>query len=129
MKTDAAFREIVAAGHATYAAFAGVMLACHRQMSRHLPADLFADPARALLLELFIAEEASVATSVGVACLAAGVPQSTALRWVDTLKGKGLIQTIPDKADRRRTLVRLTEPAHASMTAYLNSVSPVPLSR
>lgn len=128
MKVDTMFREIVAAGQATYAAFAGILLASHRQMSRHLPADLFGDPARALLLELFIAAETRAATPVGVACLATGVPQSTAMRWVETLKAKGLIHTTADETDRRRTLVRLTEPAHAALAAYLRSVSPVPLS-
>jgi DNA-binding transcriptional ArsR family regulator len=127
VKVDLAFSDIIAAGKASYADFAGIVLASHQQMTKHLPAELFADPARAMLLELFIAEERRVATSVGVACIASGVPQSTALRWVESLRDRGLIHTATDRNDRRRTLVRLTETAHSAMTAYLRSVSPVPL--
>lgn len=129
MKIDTAYADIVAKGRASYAAFAAITLASHQQMNKYLPAELFGDPARSLLLELYIAEESGAVTPVGVACLAAGVPQSTALRWVETLKMRGLIHAVTDRNDRRRTLVRLTESAHVAMSTYLNSITPVPLFR
>src|SRR4051794_8302330 len=53
--------------------------------SRFLPADLFADPAWDILLELLRAEAAQQRISVSNLCIAANAPPTTALRYIKTM--------------------------------------------
>jgi DNA-binding MarR family transcriptional regulator len=52
-------------------------------------------------------------------CIASGAPTTTALRRIEDLAEAGLIERMPDPADRRRILVRLTEAGRARMDAFL----------
>lgn len=69
---------------------------------------LFSDPAWDIMLDLFIAKNQHL-ISVSSACIAAAVAPTTALRWIDILIKKGLVERTPDQFDRRRTFVRLTK--------------------
>ena len=69
---------------------------------------LFGDPAWDMLLDLLTNEDRLHRVSVSSACIAACVPQTTALRWLSTLEDYGLIERIKDLADGRRTFVKLT---------------------
>lgn len=82
-------------------------------------ADLFADPAWDMLLDLFAAglEEAQV--SVSSLCIAAAVPPTTALRWIGILSDRRLIERRPDPQDRRRAFLALSPQAEAAMRGYL----------
>jgi DNA-binding MarR family transcriptional regulator len=86
--------------------------------------DLFADPAWDVLLDLFVAEHAGRKVSVSSACLAAGVPLSTALRWLSKLENKGLIVRRPDELDARRTHVQLTDDAVERIQSLLQTLWP-----
>ena len=97
--------------------------------------DLFGEPAWDMLLDLYICDRQGKRVSVTAACLGAGVPETTALRWLKQLEKNGLLLREADRRDGRRSFVRLSELGYAKMTAYLQanrpaaarSVMPVPL--
>jgi len=89
---------------------------------RHFPADLFADPAWEVLLDLTRAELEGQQVSVSSVCIAASVPMSTALRWVRQMTDAGLLRRWTDPRDRRRDLIALTPATSASMKDYLRAV-------
>lgn len=82
-------------------------------------ADLFADPAWDMLLDLYASEIEKHDISVSSACLAAGVPNSTALGWLVKLEKRGLLTRLRDPADGRRTFLRLTPNASRAIAAWL----------
>ena len=82
-------------------------------------ADLFSDPAWEMLLDLAVAAESGRSISVTSLCIASGAPTTTALRRIEDLQAAGLVERLPDSADRRRIIVRLTEKGKASMQAFV----------
>lgn len=100
--------------------FARTVLAARRKISDFLPGDLFSDPARDLLIDLFIAHHARKQVSVSSACLAAAVPATTALRWIHRMKGEGLLVSGDDPQDHRRVYVELSDRALAAVHEYLS---------
>lgn len=92
-----------------------------RRRSRELcfPAGLFADPAWDILLDLTVAHIEQQDLSVTDVCVAAAVPQTTALRWISTLEREGLIDRTPDPRDSRRVIVRLSDEGWERMERYL----------
>lgn len=92
-----------------------------RRRARELcfPAGLFADPAWDILLDLTVARIERQDLSVTDVCVAAAVPQTTALRWIGTLEREGLIDRTPDPRDSRRVIVRLSEDGWERMERYL----------
>jgi hypothetical protein len=97
---------------------ARALLAERRRFERAFGPELFADPARDILLDLFIAAEEQHVISISSCCIAAQVPQTTALRWINQLGERGLIEYLDDPTDRRRRLVRLTAETHRALSAY-----------
>jgi CheY-like chemotaxis protein len=98
------------------------MIACRSLRARHLPGELFADPAWDILLDLMRAELAGEHVSVSSVCIAASVPMSTALRWVKQMTDAGLLKRWTDPRDRRRDLICLSDSASTSMKRYLATV-------
>ncbi|MDE2596772.1 MAG: MarR family transcriptional regulator [Sphingomonadales bacterium] len=90
-----------------------------RRRGKHFRETLFCDPAWDILLDLFIATERGRDISVTSACLAAGVPSTTGLRWLHILEDEGLVISEPDAHDGRRRFIRLTRDAMARMRACL----------
>ncbi|HWK36460.1 response regulator transcription factor [Sphingomonas sp.] len=88
--------------------------------ARFFPADLFAEPAWDILLDLTRARLNGHEVSVSSVCIAAGVPMSTALRWVKLMTERGLLRRWTDAKDRRRDLIALTDKAMANMLQYLS---------
>ncbi|MGE0715947.1 MAG: response regulator [Alphaproteobacteria bacterium] len=93
---------------------------------RHFPQHLFADPAWDMLLDLTLAKLSSKEISVSSVCLAAGVPQSTALRRLQDLERSGLVRRRRDRDDRRRIFVELTEDAMQRIFRFLTVISMAP---
>lgn len=85
----------------------------------------FADPAWDLLLDLYVATVEDRPLAVGDACVGARVPQTTALRWIDQLERMGKIKRSADPADRRRTLVSLTDTQLSVMDRFFRSLGDV----
>lgn len=93
-----------------------------RLRSRFFSAELFADPAWDMLLDLYAADLGQHQVSVSSVCHAADVPTTTALRWLSTLEKAGLIIRSNDPFDARRVFVKLSENGLASMDAYFSAL-------
>ena len=95
------------------------LISSRLRRSDFFSADLFADPAWDILLDLASARLAGKAVPVSSACAAASVPTSTALRWIRHLVKAGLVRRWTDPSDRRRDLVELNDHAMEAMRSYL----------
>jgi len=99
-------------------------LRARRLRERLLPAELFADPAWDMLLDLYASEFERQRVSISSACIAAAVPATTALRWLTRLEELALIERQDDPHDSRRSFVRLTTNARECIEQWL-SQSPI----
>jgi hypothetical protein len=86
-------------------------LRARRARDELLGADLFADPAWDMLLDLFACHLEGRPVSVTDACIAACVPPTTALRWLARLEHGGVVVREADPGDRRRFYLRLAPSA------------------
>ncbi len=98
-------------------------LASRRLRENLLPAELFADPAWDMLLDLFASELEGKRVSVSSACIASCVPPTTGLRWLSHLETLGMISRESDPIDARRTYIRLTNAAREPIRQWLERVS------
>ena len=85
-------------------------------------AELFADPAWDMLLELYATQLGSKEISVSSLCIAASVPATTALRWINVLEREGLVVRRADPKDGRRTFIHLAPPGIAGMNRFFGSI-------
>jgi len=91
----------------------------HRQLrARHFDAQLFADPAWDMLLDLTAARAEHRRVSVTSLCIASGVPPTTALRWIGQMVEQGLFARVGDQTDRRRAFIELSERCADAMARY-----------
>lgn len=97
--------------------------------ARFLPSDLFADPVWDMLLELFRAELAQQRISVSSLCIAANVPSTTALRYINTMVQRGMINREPDRCDGRRVYVSLAPQISKALCSYFINVIQRPVAR
>jgi len=93
-----------------------------QQRARFFDADLFADPAWDMLLDLAAARAEGQQVSVTSLCIAAGVPPTTALRWIGQMVHAGLFERVEDTQDRRRAFIRLADSAAHAMARYFAAV-------
>ena len=99
------------------------MIAQRRLRDRFFEPGLFEEPEWDMLLDLMAARIEGKTVSVSSLCIAAAVPQSTALRAIGGMTAVGLFERHPDPGDARRVLMRLSDPAAAAMTRYLAAIS------
>lgn len=99
-----------------------LIVAARKARERFLPADLFADPAWDVLLDLYLAKLRQERRSISDACVASGVAASTALRWLSHLEQAGLVRRSPDKLDGRRTWIELTDSGSGALAGYFSAV-------
>jgi hypothetical protein len=97
------------------------MLRLRRDRDRYFPAEIFADPAWDMLLDLTAAQLEGKLVPVSSLCIAAAVPTTTALRWVRSLTEAGLLERQVDPSDARRSHIRLSDDTSAAMLAYLRA--------
>ena len=100
----------------------GELLKLRRNRDRFFPAEIFADPAWDILLELYAAELGQRRMTVSCVCTAACVPATTALRWINTLEENQLVQRRDDRFDGRRVFLSLTDDGLAAMNDYFDTV-------
>jgi hypothetical protein len=93
-----------------------------RRREGALGAELFADPAWDMLLDLFVQEVRGRSIDISSLCMAAAAPPTTALRYVGNLVRAGLIVRVPDKRDGRRHVVQLTPYARENISSFLHGV-------
>ncbi|MEQ1687086.1 MAG: MarR family winged helix-turn-helix transcriptional regulator [Sphingopyxis sp.] len=105
--------------HATVSAREVRRVIRERRMRDELfPADLFADPAWDMLLDLYAAKLDRARVSVSSLCIAAAVPATTALRWIKTLSDASIFRREADQHDGRRIFVALSDQATDAMHRY-----------
>ncbi|MBZ6378425.1 hypothetical protein B5C34_12940 [Pacificimonas flava] len=91
-----------------------------RLRSDFFPADLFADPAWDILLDLAASRHEGRSVSVSSLFIAAAVPTTTALRWIKALTDAGLLERCPDPQDGRRSFITLSDRTATLMERYLD---------
>lgn len=101
------------------------VIRARRLRARFFDADLFADPAWDMLLDLFQAEIAQHRVPVSSLCIAAAVPPTTALRWIKTMTDAGLFHRRADPHDGRRVFVELAPQASGAMRRYFAQVGSI----
>jgi hypothetical protein len=79
-----------------------------------------ADPGWDILLELYAIELENGQATITDVCKAAGVANTTGLRWVGELQRMGLLTRMEDESDRRATLLRLSSRGLAAMNEYFD---------
>jgi DNA-binding transcriptional ArsR family regulator len=105
------------------ASIAFALYASRRMRDRHLPGDLFGEPAWDMLLDLFVRGTQGKKTAVTSLCLASGVPATTALRWIKSLQDAGLVLREESEQDRRVAYLKLSASGFAALRRYLIGVA------
>jgi hypothetical protein len=82
-------------------------------------ANLFADPAWFIMLDLFVRQHSGLQTTVSSACHASFSPVTTALRHLAILTERKIIEREYDPVDQRRVFVKLTQEASAEIQRTL----------
>jgi len=90
--------------------------------SRYFDGFHLGDPVWGILLDVYVAEAREQRSSVTSLSLAASVPRSTGLRWVNVLIQEGKLIREPDVQDRRRHWVRLSAEARAALESYFDEL-------
>jgi len=85
----------------------------------HFGIDL-GEPARNMLLALYAAQLEECALGQTRLAMAAAVPLTTASRWIETLRERGLVEATPQP--RHRWRLTLTADAVTAIDAYLAAV-------
>ena len=88
-----------------------------RLRGRHLPGLSLGEPAWDILLDLAIAHYWRRETSVTSLCIAADVPSTTALRWINSMTKAGLIVRRPCQRDGRRSFLAIAPASYQAMLA------------
>lgn len=89
-----------------------------RMREQFFPADLFADPAWDMLLDLYAAQLERQPVAVSSLCIAAAVPATTALRWIKTMTDTGMFERHADPRDGRRIYIGLASNTAQAMERY-----------
>lgn len=100
------------------------VIAARAARRQFFAADLFADPAWDILLELYALHCEQQRTSVSKLCIAVAVPATTALRWIDKLQSEGLLDRAADPLDARRIWVAISPKGMDAMESYLQELTP-----
>jgi hypothetical protein len=95
------------------------VIRARRLRDQYFEAELFADPAWDMLLDLTAAKLEGRVVAVSSLCILAAVPPTTALRWIKILTDTGLFVRRADPADKRRIFIALAEEAADAMLCYL----------
>lgn len=110
-------------GHSANAELEHVRRIIHARRSRasYFDPQLFADPAWDILLQAYAGALAQQRQNITGLCAAAGVPATTAARWIQKLEDDGLLIRQINPLDARRIWVELTPKASAAMAACLSA--------
>jgi len=87
-------------------------------------ADVFGEPAWDMLLDLHATRMSGKQITVTSACVAASVPTTTALRHLNQLIARGLVERFRDTDDQRRTFVAISDKGYAAMSNWVEKQQP-----
>ncbi|MGP7795778.1 hypothetical protein [Sphingomonas sp. CLY1604] len=117
------------AADAEIAVLARSIAAARRKLGTHLEASLFANPGLDIMLFLFAEGLHGATVTTNACCAAAGVPRTTALRWIKLLQDRGLVLGSDDLSDRRVTMLALTTTGRSTIRSWLTEIVALPLQR
>jgi DNA-binding MarR family transcriptional regulator len=100
------------------------VIRARRLRDQFMPADLFADPAWDILLDLLQAEIIQHRVPVSSLCIASAVPATTALRWIRSMTDRDMLVRREDPHDARRVFIELAPLTSAAMRHYFDKVGP-----
>ena len=98
------------------------VIRARRLRANYFSEELFADPAWDMMLDLLQAEIAQLRVPVSSLCIAAAVPATTALRWLNTLVSQGIFLRRADPHDGRRVFVELAPQTTEALRRYFGEV-------
>jgi hypothetical protein len=98
---------------------ARAVLRARNRRQRYFDAEMFADPAWDMLLDLFVSTATGKRVNTTSLCIAGQVPGSTGLRWIAVLEKHELIVRVPAPDDARVKLVELTRKGYRLMRQFL----------
>ncbi len=101
---------------------ARLLLHSRALLEQEVAADLFADPALNILITLYVAGGEGTDVSTSAACTAAGVPTTTALRWINALAERRMIDKRNLPSDRRFTYLELSAQTRAALDRYFDLI-------
>jgi len=113
----AAAAESIDVAEADCVAFLESQFRIRRLRARHLPSLSLGEPAWDILLDLAVAQYWRRETSVTSLCIAADVPSTTALRWINSMTREGLIVRRPCQRDGRRSFLAIAPETYQAMLA------------
>ncbi len=118
--TGSVSADIAATAPIISASFIRDTIKLRRLRDSRFDADLFADPAWDILLDLLAARLEGKTVSVSSLCIAAAVPATTALRWITGMTQNGLLLRRMDPKDARRVFIELSEEVADKLLAYFS---------
>ena len=92
-----------------------------RLRAKYFDPQIFGEPAWDIMLSLYEAVLAQRFVTVSELCAGAGVPPTTALRWLHALERRGLVLRRDDPTDGRRVFVYLSQAAITAMDVLFES--------
>jgi hypothetical protein len=98
------------------------VIRARRLRDQYFDADLFADPAWDMLLDLMAARLENKKVSVSSLCIAANVPPTTALRWIKIMTEEEIFRRQADAKDGRRIFIELSDDAAAGMVGFFSVI-------
>lgn len=98
------------------------LIKARRLRDQYFDAELFADPAWDMLLDLMAARLEGIPVAVSSLCIAANVPPTTALRWIKTMTEEQIFLRKADEQDGRRIFIELSDEATAGMVGFFAMV-------
>ncbi|MDP4574117.1 winged helix DNA-binding protein [Qipengyuania sp. G39] len=95
-----------------------------RRQARHssLPSDIFGEGAWNILLDLFVMGARGKPVSISSACIASGLPPTTALRYIEALVALDLVFREDDPKDARRLHLNLSDKGKLDLRAALTAM-------
>lgn len=110
-------------GRLALASFVRSIINARAARRRFFDEQLFSDPAWDILLELFALRCEGSRISVSKLSVAANVPCTTALRWLDKLESDGLAVRTNDPSDGRRVWIELSDLGFSRVARFLDQIS------
>ena len=98
------------------------LIDARRKRASYVAPDLMGEPAWDILLDLLRAELSYERPTVSSTCSAAGVPESTGLRWLNALEQRGLVLRQGDRRHANGTFLVLSPGASDALRRYLIEV-------
>ena len=95
--------------------------AIRRSRASRFEPELFGEASWDILLSLYVAAREQFRMKVATVCHGSGVPDTTALRWLDRLEQQGLVRRLRSSTDKRVWDVELTVRGLLDMDAMLLS--------